>query len=60
MDEQPDYRLVLRPLRREEPPVIRLRRLLKTALRAFGLKCVSVEEVRPDGPGRSLVEGRGS
>ena len=47
---QPDFRLVLRPRPGGPPPIIRLRRLLKAALRAFGLRCLRVEEIRPDDP----------
>jgi hypothetical protein len=35
------------------PPEIRIRRLLKVALRAFGLRCVAVaKEQEPDNPNR--------
>jgi hypothetical protein len=47
---QPVYRLTLRAQPGAVPPVVRLRRLLKTALRSFGLRCLAVEEVRPDDP----------
>jgi hypothetical protein len=32
------------------PPIIRLRRFLKAALRAYGLKCTSAVELHPDAP----------
>lgn len=38
--DEPDYRLVLRPLRSGVPAPIRLRRALKCLLRAFGFRCV--------------------
>lgn len=39
------YELVLRAEPWGTPATIRLRRLLKTALRSFGLKCVELREV---------------
>ncbi len=57
MRESPDYRLVLRPLRSGTPAPVRLRRALKALLRCFGLKCLSVEEVRGEGrPARPAAE----
>ena len=42
----PDIRLTLRPLTGAWVPVaVRLRRLLKFALRVCGLRCLSVEEI---------------
>jgi hypothetical protein len=40
--------LILRPLQTGEqpPPIVRLRRLLKRLLRAYGLRCVRVEPIR--------------
>ncbi len=49
MSDQPDYCLVLRPLRHDAPPVVRLRRVLKALLRTYAFRCVSVGEV-PAGP----------
>jgi hypothetical protein len=53
--QQPDYRLTLRPLPGSCPPIVRLRQLLKVAVRAFRLRCVAVEELsagrRPDARG---------
>jgi hypothetical protein len=43
--EPPLIHLILKPLPADAPVAIRLRRLLKVALRAFGLRCVAVEEV---------------
>jgi hypothetical protein len=46
MNEQPIYRLRLRPLK--DTDVIKaLRRVLKFALRSCGLRCVSIEEEKP-------------
>jgi hypothetical protein len=41
-DQQPHYRLTLRPRPSAYTPVIRLRRALKCLLRSFGLECVDV------------------
>lgn len=41
----PRYHLTLEAQPEAVPAVIRLRRLLKVALRGFGLKCVAVAEV---------------
>jgi hypothetical protein len=38
------YTLTLTPTPGDVPPEIRLRRLLKTALRVYGLRCVSVSQ----------------
>ena len=35
-----EYTLVLRPLKSDVPPIIRLRRALKALLRSYGLRCV--------------------
>ena len=40
------YRLVLRAIPDPVPPIIRLRSALKTLLRAFGLRCESIEAVK--------------
>jgi hypothetical protein len=42
-----DYRLILRPQPSPTPVAVRLRRLLKYALRVVGLKCLRVEEIAP-------------
>jgi hypothetical protein len=51
-NEQSEIRLVFQPLRDAVPWSNRVRRLLKYALRACGLKCVRVEEL-PCDDGRS-------
>jgi hypothetical protein len=48
--DRPTYRLTVRALPDDVPPVIRLRRLLKHSLRALGFRAVSVEEVPPAPP----------
>jgi hypothetical protein len=46
-----DYLLVLRPVPDACPVAVRLRRLLKAALRAFGLKVIDLRELpRDQGP----------
>jgi hypothetical protein len=40
-----DVKLTLRPLSGTVPASVRLRRALKTLLRAFGLRCLRVEDV---------------
>ncbi|GIW82602.1 MAG: hypothetical protein KatS3mg105_4409 [Gemmatales bacterium] len=45
---QPDryiYRLTFQAQPDDVPAVVRLRRLLKLALRVFGFRCVSAEEI---------------
>jgi hypothetical protein len=42
------YRLELEAKPAGVPPDVRLRRALKVLLRAFGLKCLSAREVKPD------------
>jgi hypothetical protein len=50
------YQLTLEALPDSAPAVIRLRRFLKAALRAYGLRCTSAVELhpesapKPDGP----------
>jgi hypothetical protein len=46
----PRYRLVLEALPSEIPEAVRLRSALKTLLRAFGLRCLSHEELPEDAP----------
>jgi len=36
----PDYLIILHPLVSDIPPIIRLRRFLNAALRAYGLRCL--------------------
>ena len=45
---KPTYRLVIEALPNTIDPTIRLRSLLKTALRRFGFRCVRVEEVKDE------------
>jgi hypothetical protein len=45
---RPRYRLELEAKPAGVPPDVRLRRALKVLLRAFGLKCLSAREVKPD------------
>jgi hypothetical protein len=57
VNRQPQYRVLLRPQPGEAPAFVRLRRLLKLALRAFGLRYVLVEEISPNGPDNFLPPG---
>jgi hypothetical protein len=52
------YRVVLEALGDDVPPHVRLRAFLKSALRAWGLRCRSVEELPPSRV-QALREGRG-
>jgi hypothetical protein len=57
-EQRPTYRLTLRaepPGHDGAPATIRLRRLLKCLLRAFGFRCVEVREVGYDGPGHPIA-----
>jgi len=54
-EPRPDYRLTLRPLPGAAPAVVRLRRLLKSLLRAYGFRALAVEELaRADDRGPQL------
>jgi hypothetical protein len=44
---RPTYVLALRPLPSCRDPIVQVRRLLKHALRYYGLRCTSIEEVQP-------------
>ena len=44
------YVLTLTPLPDDVPPIYRMRRLLKHALRSCGMRCVSICEVPADTP----------
>jgi hypothetical protein len=44
-----DWLLTFRSEGEGPPTVLRVRRLLKAALRAYGLRCVRVDEVPDDG-----------
>jgi hypothetical protein len=48
-DPQPVYQLTLTPASGnwQAPPLLRFRALLKTALRGYGLRAVSVREIPP-------------
>jgi hypothetical protein len=48
MTMEPKYRLTLLALKDEAPPAVRLRMLLKRALRAYRLRCLQVEEITGD------------
>jgi hypothetical protein len=57
--ERPTYRLTLRaepPGHDGAPATIRLRRLLKCLLRAFGFRVTFVEELRSDERGLAMEE----
>ncbi|HEX8340011.1 MAG TPA: hypothetical protein VF624_03795 [Tepidisphaeraceae bacterium] len=43
----PDFVIQLRPEPGDVPVMIRVRRLLKVALRGYGLRCVSIGEAAP-------------
>jgi hypothetical protein len=45
--EKPQYVLTFEALPAEQPDWLRLKNLLKVALRRFRLRCTGVEEVRP-------------
>ncbi len=44
------YRIELEPTPGETPTIHRIRRLLKACLRAYGLRCVRVEQLKPEPP----------
>jgi hypothetical protein len=47
---QPDYLVRLHPLPRSGPVASRLRRFLKSAIRAYGLRAVSIREIAAEEP----------
>ena len=49
-DRQPEYRVTLRFSTNGVPALVRLRRFLKMARRAYGLRAVRIEEVPDVGP----------
>jgi hypothetical protein len=49
-EPRPRYCLILEALPSEIPEAVRLRSALKTQLRAFGLRCLSHEELPADAP----------
>ena len=54
---QPRYRLELQAQPGPVDPVLRLRRVLKALLRAYGFRAVFVEEIRPSAsPDQEAVE----
>jgi hypothetical protein len=53
-----EYHLVLRPGPSAVPPDVRLRKLLKFARRAFGLRCASCIEMRRAGGDVPVVTDR--
>jgi hypothetical protein len=56
---QPEFLLRLRALPNGVPVVLRLRKFLKLALRAFFLKCVSAEELPPDAAEANVGDAKG-
>jgi hypothetical protein len=54
MNDRPRYLLEFVPMPSGIPPAVRLKRLLKLALRACELRCVRHEEL-PSEPGAPLV-----
>jgi hypothetical protein len=60
MSDQPTYVLILKPEQRRRggglhvEPIIRLRQLLKLALRGFGMRCLDVREMPASEPVREL------
>lgn len=42
-----DWQLTLKPLPGPVPPVVRMRRILKSLLRTYGFRCTKVEEITP-------------
>jgi hypothetical protein len=57
MDDKPTYQVTLQALPSSVPARIRLRRFLKTALRAFALRAVSVRELPAGGAGAAGERG---
>jgi hypothetical protein len=51
MNDRPRFRLELVAGPSAYPPVVRLRRFLKLALRAFNLRCTKAEALEADGEG---------
>jgi hypothetical protein len=47
---KPTYTITLEAQPNAIPETVRLRRLLKLALRAFGFRCVSVKEIKKKEP----------
>jgi hypothetical protein len=55
-NEQPSFCITIRATPGTVPVTIRLRRLVKTALRAFGFKVLEIRELRPNKDGRQEME----
>lgn len=51
----PDYRIIFRPRSSSVPPIIRLRRLLKLALRYMDMTAIEVQEITPGAPQSATV-----
>jgi hypothetical protein len=54
---QPLFHLTLRPLPDRTPATVRLRRLLKILLRAYGFRVLGLRQVVPDGPAAEDEDG---
>jgi len=48
VDDSSNWTITVRPLPGGPPAEVRIRRLLKTMLRQFGLRCVDVQVTSPD------------
>ena len=53
-----NYRITLRPLKSDIPPEVRLRRLLKIALRSCELRCENISIIGTDAGGPQSDEPR--
>jgi hypothetical protein len=53
--ERPCYKLILRPELGDVPEINRLRSLLKALLRGYRLRCLSVEEIKPEAIGGAMA-----
>jgi hypothetical protein len=42
-----DFRVMLHAQSADLPPIVRLRQLLKVALRSYGFRCVALEQILP-------------
>ena len=47
---KPTFTFTMEAVPDDIPPIIRLRRFLKAAQRAYGLKCIDVKETTPTPP----------
>ena len=57
---EPKYEIVLRAEGAGPPTINRLRRLLKAALRAYGLRCLGFGEIKPEQSEDGAAESRAS